>query len=357
MKNILNISVGLALLFAAAFTTAQPASEFVGTPQTQGGVTCYQESTSTTVFPGNKYWYCGTSEPTYGHSAFGDLGTIGAQGKSVLLSGGLHFFVFADVAHFKTFCTGTVTSPPMGTPLIPSAVCTTMSVMDDTYRGLSLVGGTFAISVIVESDVWAPSPVPNTINENSFPFIPFTSEHEAGHHQDHFFAGTVTHGSTSYVSASTSWNNMIAKDKVTINAKDSANPLGFRNGCDKITGSGLFLNLQDTYGQFICASSGAGSGVNTGTTADYLNTDDNITILEKAWPTIYKASMGAPTPYFELAASLFAVSNGNKVLGPRVVAGTRQEAGGFNSAYLDAFACSLSLVKNLQINGTVVLCP
>jgi hypothetical protein len=76
MKNILNISVGLALLFAAAFTTAQPASAFVGTPQTQGGVTCYQESTSTTVFPGNKYWYCGTSEPTYGHSAFGDLGTM-----------------------------------------------------------------------------------------------------------------------------------------------------------------------------------------------------------------------------------------------------------------------------------------
>jgi len=364
LKFVLGACVG-ALALSAFGNTA--ANAYIGTPQTQGvagvaEVTCYQEYASN-EFPGSNYWYCGSNEPVYKTIAGGALLHIGATGQSKLTANSVQFFVFANSAAFQTFCTGAVISPPNADPLIPNASpnnqCLSPTQLPQTDRGDSLVGGTFPYSVVVESDLWQP--MNKTINENTPTcYIPFNSTHEFGHHEDKYLASVL--GSSSYVTNSSQWNSMIAKDWTTINNKDVGNPVGLRNGCDNTGVSKLYISNQDQNGEFICAGkdtknnlNGSGPGVNTAAKAGYTNSDTNQTILGKAWPTFYLLNAQAPTYYYELGASLFAASTGPTTVGPRLSSSTQDE-GGSNGSYLNAFVCSKQLVQNLQLNGSKVLC-
>ena len=165
-RTITTTLVALTIVLFGGFAMPK-AAQAANATQTQGGITCYNETTINTAanWPGTNFWYCGQSQTDFGYADFGFLAaqagntsnTINA--KTLLFNASAKLFVFQNSTIFVTFCTGSVTSPVGAQPLIPVNECFNQQQLTANTRGLTTTGPTaaFPYSVIVEEYIDANS--------------------------------------------------------------------------------------------------------------------------------------------------------------------------------------------------------
>ncbi|MGH9552460.1 MAG: hypothetical protein ACRD3W_23945, partial [Terriglobales bacterium] len=364
MKRTLTMALAMGILALLGFQSkafAVTATQVQGT----GGnnVTCYQESAGTGAsnFPGKYFWYCGTSEPSYGGQDFGWLQSqvsnipSPVNAKQTLMATPVHYFVFTDNNAYQTFCQGSVVSPPGAQLLIPHSECFSTTDLDSTVRGLSRSkagsASGFAQTVAVENYIDGTTGLPMDQNKitngrgiNGGAMMKFTLLHENGHQVDWAMAGIVQAGASA-ISNTTLFINLLTDDWNNIIALDSHNTTGDKNGCN-LGGSQTFRNQVDNHGDLICNSTG---GVNTGAHNGYKDTWNNKQILQKAWPQIYDPTSPGGSRGEE-AASVNAFNSGANQGGPQEF----PSVGNMDEAYyLPKFACTKFLMQNIAFSGTL----